>query len=254
MTGETQRRDWNDMAAIDPMWAVLSHRGKKHERWDEAEFLASGSAQIDELLRSAERLGVPTRRDRVLDFGCGLGRLAPGLAGRFLEYLGVDVSSEMVQQAQHIHAGRPNCRFRVVTDPAHLDVDDASMDLVVSFFVLQHVDDTAIVQAALDAMARALAPGGLLVVQLPSSVHPVMRAVHAIRRAGYRTLRRAGVRPDAVYRRLGLAPMSMRARREAQVTGRLEAGGLRVLRVERGHMGRAVANRVYFATRDVLPR
>ena len=250
MTREAQRRDWNDMAAIDPMWAVLSHRGKKHQGWNEAEFLASGDKQVDELLRAADAIALPVGRDRVLDFGCGLGRLAPVLARRFREYVGVDVSSEMVEQARRIHASRPNCTFRVATEPGLFDVDDASTDLVVSFYVLQHVDDAATVLTSLAALARILAPGGLLVVQLPSSVHPLMQAAHAGRRAAYRTLRAAGVRPDAVYRRLGLAPMSMRPRSEADVTSVLEAGGLRVVRVEHGRMGRAVADRVYFAARD----
>ena len=249
MTSDAQRRDWDDMAAVDPMWAVLSHPDKKQGRWDATEFLASGDEHVERVLRAAEPWGVPAGHDCVLDFGCGLGRLAGALSSRFTNYVGVDVSSTMVQQARDLHADRGNCTFVVAGDPTLPDIHDQSIDMVVSFFVLQHVDDRTRVEQALTAMARVLAPGGLLVVQLPSAVHPVARVAHGLRRAAYRALRGAGIRPDAVYRRLGLAPMSMRGMPEGDVVRRLGTAGLRMLAVERGTMGWTTANRVYFATR-----
>ncbi len=42
-------------------------------RWDPAEFLASGQAEITALLASLDRLGLRPGRAAALDFGCGAG-------------------------------------------------------------------------------------------------------------------------------------------------------------------------------------
>ena len=39
---EQLQRDWNDLAEIDPMWAICSDPGKAHGKWDTEEFFEKG--------------------------------------------------------------------------------------------------------------------------------------------------------------------------------------------------------------------
>ena len=50
-----------------------------------------------------ERLGVDPAGKRVLEIGCGMGRLFPGLAERFDDVWGIDISSTMIAR------GRKHC-------------------------------------------------------------------------------------------------------------------------------------------------
>ena len=67
-------REWDELAEADALWAVLSAPDRKGGRWTIEEFLASGEQEIREGLDSAHaEYGLPYRRDRALDFGCGAG-------------------------------------------------------------------------------------------------------------------------------------------------------------------------------------
>jgi SAM-dependent methyltransferase len=65
---------------------------------------------------------VPQRR-RLLDLGCGPGKIAGDLAGRFDEVTALDPSGPMIALGRDLHAGRhPNIRW------VHARVEDASLD------------------------------------------------------------------------------------------------------------------------------
>ena len=135
----TLASDWNDLAQLDPLWAIASVPEKRHGRWDVSEFFASGEAEISELLEVGDRHELPVHRCSALDFGCGVGRLTRALATRFDECVGVDVSHEMVRRAEALNPEKPGLRF-VVSHGDHLgDYHDGSFDLIVSMSVLQHL-------------------------------------------------------------------------------------------------------------------
>ena len=82
MSFERHRQDWEHLAEIDPLWAVLTVPGRKGGRWDVDEFFATGEAKIGHVISTTETLGWLGRRERVLDFGCGVGRRTRALGGR----------------------------------------------------------------------------------------------------------------------------------------------------------------------------
>src|SRR5437879_407528 len=63
-------RDWQDMAAFDPMRAIS---GQKIS-WDMDEFYATAQPHMDDLFSMASSLGLPKSCGRALEFGCGAGR------------------------------------------------------------------------------------------------------------------------------------------------------------------------------------
>ncbi len=101
---------------------------------------------------------------RVLDAGCGAGYGAALLAAAGARsVLGVDVAAEAIAYADaHYHL--PNLSYRVA-DVQSFDGEGAAFDLIVSFEVIEHLDDPfALVRTA----HRLLAPHGLFVVSTPN--------------------------------------------------------------------------------------
>ncbi|HEY0636447.1 MAG TPA: class I SAM-dependent methyltransferase [Pseudonocardiaceae bacterium] len=162
------RRDWTRLGAEDPLWAVMLLPGKQGGRWDVEEFLATGRADVEHTWAWLTRLGLPTRFGRVLDFGCGVGRLSQALAAHADEVVGVDISPTMLEQARRLDRSGGRCRFLLNDAPDLGLLAGASVDLVYSMLVLQHVPRAA-VDAYLAEFLRVLRPGGLAVVQLATA-------------------------------------------------------------------------------------
>jgi SAM-dependent methyltransferase len=99
--------------------------------------------------------------DRVVDVGCGSGRLAVQLSELAeLEYLGTDVVPELVDQARRI-TGRPDWRFEV-TNGIEIPCADAVADYVCFFSVFTHLSHEDCFRYLREAK-RVLKPGGRIV-------------------------------------------------------------------------------------------
>jgi SAM-dependent methyltransferase len=106
---------------------------------------------------------------RVLDVGCGNGRLAQALAGALtargvtLAYVGVDASAPLLERAR---ARAPRgARFQLadlVESPPDAVLPPGPFEAVVLFGVLHAIPGHARRRALLAAAASRLAPGGLL--------------------------------------------------------------------------------------------
>ena len=157
---------WDSYAREDALWSILTAPGKEGGRWDLDEFFDTGASEIAAITTMLDRLGLPPERSRALDFGCGVGRLTRALGSRFDRVIGVDVSAEMIAHARRLNEGRENLEW--IHNPHHgiPDIGDASIDLIYTRFVLQHVPTSAAL-GYLAEFARVLAPRGLLVFQYP---------------------------------------------------------------------------------------
>jgi ubiquinone/menaquinone biosynthesis C-methylase UbiE len=161
------RRDWTTLGAEDPLWAVLVQPGKRGGRWDVEEFLATGRADVEETVRWLGELDLPTRWERALDFGCGVGRLSQALAAHAEEVVAVDIAPPMLDAARRLDRSGGRIRF-VLNDAADLSqFPDGHFDLVYSALVLQHLP-RPVIDGYLAEFLRVLRPGGIAVVGLPS--------------------------------------------------------------------------------------
>jgi SAM-dependent methyltransferase len=161
------RRDWTKLGAEDPLWAVLVQPGKRGGRWDVDEFLATGRADVEETIGWLGQLGLPTRWERLLDFGCGAGRLSQGLSPYADEVVGVDIAPSMLETARRLDRSAGNIRFVLNDAPDLSQFPDGHFDLVYSALVLQHLPRPAI-DRYLAEFLRVLRPGGTAVVGLPT--------------------------------------------------------------------------------------
>jgi SAM-dependent methyltransferase len=103
------------------------------------------------------------RGRRVLDAACGEGYGSALLSRVAASVLGVDLDTETIDHARQRYGDRAGLRFQV-GDATALDLAPGSVDVVVSFETLEHVEAQ---DAMLAGFARALADDGLLLVSSP---------------------------------------------------------------------------------------
>jgi SAM-dependent methyltransferase len=147
------REDWDERARQNARYYVdCGHGGSDEEFW------RSGPRDVDDFVLEGLAL---SREAEVLEVGCGLGRLLRPMSERVARATGVDISGEMIARAAQALADRPNVRL-VRTDGDFPGTPDASLDLVYSFVVFQHVPSRAAVSRYFAEAGRVLRAGGVL--------------------------------------------------------------------------------------------
>jgi SAM-dependent methyltransferase len=223
----TDEREWDELAGRDPLWAVLSC--VEPGAWDVAAFFESGGTEVCALLDGLEREGLAPALGVALDFGCGVGRLTRALATRFDAAVGVDISSQMVEQAHRLNANAPACSF-VHNPRADLRIfGDGAFDFVLSLIVLQHVSSTRAVRNYISEFVRITAAGGVIVFQLPTNV-PLRVRLHPLR-ALNRLARHGPWLPQWLGGRLLRYSMVLRGLPEGQVRAVIEEAGAELVTV-----------------------
>lgn len=239
------RASWEDLGALDPLWAILSDSAHQFGRWNVDEFFATGEEEIGGVLAAASRYGLPVHPGKALDFGCGVGRLTRALALRFDHAVGVDISQPMIDRAREYNATRANCTF-VLNDRADLSAfPSAEFDFVYSNIALQHIQHRSAIYAYIRDFVRVLGPDGIAVFQLPS--HMRLRNRLQLRPRLYNALRSVGASPQFLYERLRLHPVTMTFAPERDVTAVITNAGGRVLDVKSRTAGSTISS-VYFVT------
>ena len=103
---EKMRRDWDRRAVENHRYYIVNSRTD----WSDEEFWKSGETSVSQYVLTDMGNVCQGRRPtdmRVLDFGCGAGRVTRALAKVFGEVHGVDISGEMVGLARHTSKSLP---------------------------------------------------------------------------------------------------------------------------------------------------
>jgi len=103
---------------------------------------------------------------RVLDAACGEGYGSALLAEAAVHVTGVDIDARTLAHARATYAGRTNVEF-VEGSAARLPLRDASVDVVVSFETIEHLE-AADQPRMLAEFARVLHPDGVLILSSPN--------------------------------------------------------------------------------------
>lgn len=110
--------------------------------------------------------------DRVLELGCGVGRIGLFLAPRIAHWHGVDISANMIGVARERLAALPNVGFDLLDRSSLAMLPDASFDAAYSIAVFIHMDKEDLF-LYLRELRRILKPGGRLFFDTWNLAHPV---------------------------------------------------------------------------------
>jgi len=152
---------WEKLGKRNPYFGVLADERFSADKFpgNRDEFFETGRHTVARILHRYEAHFGSLPRQRALDHGCGVGRLALPLAQEFENVLGVDVSPSMIAEGR-MNAGQfgaSNIEFALADD--EISNAPGPFDFVNSYMVLQHIP----VSRGLPIISRLLdrvRPGG----------------------------------------------------------------------------------------------
>lgn len=162
---EKMQRDWDARARENARHYVANSR----TAWTDDEFFRSGEQTIrEEILTDMINIcqGKPPGEMRVLEIGCGAGRLTRPLSDLFGEVHAVDVSGEMVKLARQATSGRKNVFIYQNNGADLVVVPDLQFDFAFTTLVFQHIPSREIIENYVGEVNRLLRPGALFKFQV----------------------------------------------------------------------------------------
>lgn len=118
-----------------------------------------------------KRVSEEVRSRRVLEYGCGMGSLAFGLAAQARQVIGIDISDVAIEQAQLAAGlqGLNNVTFMVDNAEA-MRLPDKHVDVVVGSGIVHHLD----IEKSMSEVRRVLSDGGIAIFAEPLAQNPVL--------------------------------------------------------------------------------
>jgi len=149
---DTFRVEWDRRARQEGLYAVMSRR------WTVNQCLEVHAQHVQILMRWLS----PLRSKRILDVGCGTGRLSAVLAGHGAKAVGLDENETMLTKARHDLAG---ARVQLVrANAACLPFPDGVFDAAIGVMVLQHILSDTNFECALREIARVTTGRGRILL------------------------------------------------------------------------------------------
>jgi SAM-dependent methyltransferase len=156
---DSDKHDWEIIAARDPWFGVLNVEEFRNARIDDAarqRFYQSGESEVGQVLGWFDADLGARPSGHALDIGSGLGRLSRAMAKTQAGVTGYDISDTMVRLAAD---GAPaNCRFTT-------QLPDGPFDWINSFIVFQHIPPAEGLALIERALART-APRAFISLQI----------------------------------------------------------------------------------------
>ncbi|MGA2596320.1 MAG: methyltransferase domain-containing protein [Bryobacteraceae bacterium] len=162
---EKMRRDWDDRARENARYYVDTAR----QDWTDEEFFQSGEQTVAEEILT-DMINICQGKDpstmRVLEIGCGAGRVTRALARLFGEVHAVDVSGEMVRLARAAVEGYPKAFVYQNNGTDLTAVPSLPFDFAFSTIVFQHIPSREVIENYVREVNRLLRPGALFKFQV----------------------------------------------------------------------------------------
>jgi SAM-dependent methyltransferase len=159
------RRDWDDRARTNARYYVATLQ----DNWADDDFFESGRIWVrhhvlpDLPLICRDR---PASEMRVLEIGCGAGRMTRALSEIFGSVDAIDISPEMIAHARRSLKDLENVRVHVTNGTDIAAFGDGEFDFVFSAIVFQHIPRKSIVANYLKETWRVLRPGSVFKFQV----------------------------------------------------------------------------------------
>jgi len=163
------REDWDQRARENARYYVNT----ANTAWTDEQFFESGERTVsEEILTDMINIcqGKEPGQMRVLEIGCGAGRVTRALAKLFGEIHAVDVSGEMVKLAREALADFPNAFVYQNNGKDLTVVPGGEYDFAFSTIVFQHIPSHAVIENYVREVSRLLRPGALFKFQVQGNI------------------------------------------------------------------------------------
>jgi SAM-dependent methyltransferase len=161
--------EWRNIARVpDLYFHILSWPEKKQGGWTAEEFYGTGESEWADFKHHWKHYS-PRLGGTCVEIGCGAGRMTRALAADFDRVVALDVSADMISQAQKVVPD--NVQFEQVGGTT-IPLPDGAANAVFSVIVLQHLETFEDVRGYVEDAYRALAPGGSAMLNISLAHKP----------------------------------------------------------------------------------
>lgn len=155
-----------------------------------AGFVATGEREVRRYLRVLGLEGPHLAGGRMLELGCGIGRMTAAFTRRAGSVVAADVDPAFLERCRETvarHGDPARLRTARVVDGRRIDVPDADVDLAFSYITLQHCAPDVAIELAREAV-RATRPGGTVALNFRgwTRADAVLLPLGALVRAAWR--------------------------------------------------------------------
>jgi len=244
------KQAWEDLAELDTCWSILTYPKQKFGKWNIDEFFLTGKHEVISLLEYSRKINYPEKYERVLDFGCGMGRLSRYFAAKFQRYYGVDISKNMILKGRELNKDYPNCEFIINSQSDIRIFQDNFFDMIYCRLVLQHIPDKLIIKSYISEFMRVLKEKGLLVFQLPSYI-PLTRRLRLTGHL-YNFFKFIGFSKKLLYNKMKLSPMIMNFIPKKEVNQLLNKCNAKIIKIENSFCDarQTILSKTYYVTKN----
>lgn len=148
---------WESFAKDNPYWYILApFDGSTEEFWD------SGKREAEKIIQLVK--GELCRFDRVIEIGCGVGRVLIPMCLYFKEAIGVDISPTMLGLLENyveMNGVKGKIKAMLPTEEWYLQ----KSDFIFSVKTLYYIDDLATIDDYMNKVSESLVGDGLAYLQ-----------------------------------------------------------------------------------------
>jgi len=101
---------------------------------------------------------------RVFDFGCGNGRLLEHLGDKDINYIGVDISGRLLDQAQKTYKGEKQEFIQLKPSFDSLPFPESYFNTAFSIAVFHHIPSRALRKKVAEELFRVIQPDGYVII------------------------------------------------------------------------------------------
>lgn len=159
-TDKQQQEIWNEIGARED-WQLFI-KGDMTQGWLEKErYETSGKVDVKEILDKLDEMKISLRGKRVLEIGCGGGRMTRGFKGEGVLIDGIDISKSLVKKLNNLDK-----KIKTFTGYNLKLVPNNYYDAIISFMTFQHCNKESVVRYFREGLDK-LKDGGYFIFQLP---------------------------------------------------------------------------------------
>lgn len=161
---------WEEKAKINPMYAVMSV-----DEFEEADtnptkeqlelFYSQGERFWNRWFHSFfyDTVGDPSLR--IMEYGCGMGRILNHASTIFNNVYGVDISKTQLKFLKQYAINSDRMNTLLLDEYGKIPVEDNFFDRIYSYAVFQHIKNNNDLVKAISEISRVLKPEGLIKLQ-----------------------------------------------------------------------------------------